>query len=541
MRVPLHLALLRRLIGVPLVCLTTLAFGYARGPQPDLRIPLEPLGFQPLTQQFLLAGSSMLTLDFVDNQHLLVTFEVRTLLKRIPGDPPTDQDRVVHALLLELPSGRILAHADWRLHDRGQYLWSLGQGHFLLRIRDTLTTFSPLAHLSTGDPFGQRPLINIIGRHVGALMLTPDADVLTVETKADTPPDADTSAPTASGSPSRPADPDPVQINFYRIANSGDAVYARYAGAGRSPAFGSFALTTAGYLDTLDQGRQHWAFNFDTFTGKTLELAAFDSSCRPTPLFVSHSEFIAFGCHGTDSPQVLGGFNMRGEQMWQQGLFGDYLAPHFVFAPASGRFAFGRLLTTTPFADTTPLVAETISAQSVAVFQTNTGKQILKVECTPVEPAGGNFALSPDGLNLGIVHNGAIEIYKLPALTAKEQAAVKLAQSSSPETTNLPVHFAAGASPSATEASSAETAQPAAAPPAPAQQPAPAPATNTAAATPASQPQKPPAQPATTQSATTPSSESASGDQQPDQPRKPPTLYTLPTDPPHNQPDNQPK
>ena len=43
----------------------------------------------------------------------------------------------------------------------------------------------------------------------------------------------------------------------------------------------------------LDQGRQHWAFNFDTFTGKTLELAAFDSSCRPTPLFVSQSEFIA--------------------------------------------------------------------------------------------------------------------------------------------------------------------------------------------------------------------------------------------------------
>lgn len=532
MPVPTHLAVLRRLVVVPLVLSTAMAFSYARGPQPDLRIPLDPLGFQKLTQEFLLNGSSMLTLDFLDSRHLLVTFEVRTLLKRIPGDPPDDQDRNIRALLLELPSGRILAHTDWRTHDRGQYLWNLGQGHFLLRIRDTVTAFAPLRNLATGDPFQQRPFLTAVGRRIGALMLTPEANVLTVETKALPP-----AKPAADPGPGQSSDPisdrDPVQINFYRIDSSGDAIHALYAGAGRARAYGSFPLTDAGYLDILDQGHHRWAFNFDTFTGKVWELSPFDSTCRPSPVFVSRSEFVAFGCRNTPNPQVLGGFNMRGEEMWQQGLFGDYIAPSFTFSPASGRFAFSRILSTTPLDGATPIIPETISAQSVTVYQSDSGRQILKAECSPVEPAGGNFALSPDGLNLAIVHDGAIEIYKLPELTSKEQKTLKLAQSSSPQPVELPVHLT-GASP-APSASVEATAQPAAAQPstsaAPSAQPDPAAATRatgTAAAPPASQPQSSATQPATTQST------SASGDQQSTEPRKPPTLYTLPTDPPHN-------
>src|SRR5258708_29676261 len=45
----------------------------ARGPDPSLRIPLEPPGFHPLSTHFLLACSSMLTLHYVDDQHLLLT------------------------------------------------------------------------------------------------------------------------------------------------------------------------------------------------------------------------------------------------------------------------------------------------------------------------------------------------------------------------------------------------------------------------------------------------------------------------------------
>ena len=122
----------------------------ARDPSPVLRIPLEPMGFQVLSQDFLLAGSSMLTVDFVDNDHLLITFGVRRLMKRDPNEPVDGDDRTVGAYLVELPSGKVLAQTEWRLHDRGKYLWSLGHGRFLLRVRDRLTTFAPMA-----DPDGE--------------------------------------------------------------------------------------------------------------------------------------------------------------------------------------------------------------------------------------------------------------------------------------------------------------------------------------------------------------------------------------------------
>src|SRR5260370_38969197 len=84
----------------------------ARNPDPSLRIPLEPLGFQPLSTQFLLAGSSMLTLHYVDDQHLLLTFSTRRLLQRLPDDPPDDQHPHVHALLLHPPPGPIPARTE---------------------------------------------------------------------------------------------------------------------------------------------------------------------------------------------------------------------------------------------------------------------------------------------------------------------------------------------------------------------------------------------------------------------------------------------
>lgn len=560
MPVPTHTVATRRLPPIAGLLVFTLLAAvplFARVQKPSISIPLDSLGFQPLTPEFLAAGSSMLSLDFIDDHHLLLTFNARTLLKRIPGDPPSDQDRNVAALLIELPSGRVLARTQWRFHDRGRYLWNLGHGRFLLRNRDSLTTFAPLANLSTKDPFQQHPLIKVLDRTIGVLFLTPDSDLLTVETKALAPPAA--SSNPAQSNPAQSNDPDPVQINFYRLFFPGDSasqVIAQSAGAGRSRNFGALDLTAAGYLDTLDQRHHNWAFNFDTFDGKIKELAAFGSTCRPNPRFVSHSEFIAFTCRLGDTPNALAAFNMRGEEMWEQGLYGDFFSPFLVFSPDSGRFALGRVMLNSTFYGADLVKAQDMASQNVTVYQIESGKQIFKVDCSPIERAGQNFALSPSGLSLGVVADDAVEIYALPPLTSKEQAAVKLAQASAPPVSELPVHLASETAPpsdatsakaetqptSATGAgtgpgtgpdqSSTQTNSPAAAKAAPAAAPASQTQAN-AISTPANPPSAPPSAAA--------SPARPSGDPQTEEPRKPPTLYTLPTDTPHNQPDNQTK
>jgi hypothetical protein len=525
MPVPKHsIPMLRRCLSVlgSLLLLAAIPGHAARGPEPPLRIPLENLGFQPQSTQFLLAGSSMLTLHYVDDQHLLLTFSARHLLKRLPDEPEDDQDRNIDAVLLEVPSGRILARTTWRMHDHGQYLWALGHGHFLLRVRDTLTIFAPMANLSTGEPFAESPFLVAVDRRIAAILLSPEADLLTIETVKRTPP-APKPKPNLFG-PHLPASSQlqertGVQINFYRLHLTGGPtpeIKPANAGAVVAQRTGGIPATTAGYLAVVDQGHSHYAFDFHSFSGKVDELSPFDSTCAPAPLFVSHSEFIAFGCRNGHTLQSFAGFNMRGQEMWEQGLFGDFISPSLAYAPSSGRFAFSRILLRSSALPDQPISADDVGAQSVVVYQTDSGKQLLHVECSPVERAGQNFTLSPDGLSLALIHADAIEIYRLPPLTSKDEVAIKLAQTSAPAESDLPVRFADRPTPSSEEADS--TIQPEAQP---ANAVAPAAAGNVSPGL--TQP-PPPASPE-------PSTQ-ASGDPVPEEHRKPPTLYTLPDDKP---------
>jgi hypothetical protein len=519
---------------------------FAVKPEAPLRIPLENFGFQPLPSQFLLNGSSMLTLHYVDDKHLLLTFVVHRLIPRLPDEPDDDQDRVVDAVLLELPTGSILARTTWHLHDHAQYLWNLGHGHFLLRIRDTLTTFAPLANLPAGDSFAQQPFLVSAERRLAALIVSPDADLLIIETVKRTPPAPKPKTPLMGPTPAPPpelAQRDPVQINFYRIhaADNEGTIHATPAGAVQTAKAGDIPATTAGYLAVVDQGHQHWAFDFHSYSGKIAELSPFDSTCSPAPLFVSHSEFIAFGCRSGQTRQQIGGFNMRGEEMWEQGLFGDFVAPSIAYAPAGGRFALSRIMLRTSAIADQPISSDEVSGQAVVVYQTGTGKQLLRADCSPVQRAGQNFALSPNGLALAVVHAEAIEIYNLPPLTTKDESDLKLAHSIAPPENNLPVRFTGQSTSSsadtnpdsvtqprrqpASDTSTESTQTPASAPgptnaPADSSQPAASPDQTT---TQTSEPTPPP--PATPTPAAT-----QSGDAPPEQHRTAPTLYTLPDD-----------
>lgn len=503
---------------------------FAREPAPSIRIPLESLGFQAQLPQFLLAGSSMLTLDYVDNQHLLLTFGVHRLMERIATDPPDDEDRMVEAVLLEVPSGHVLTRTDWRFHDNGQYLWNLGHGRFLLRTRNTFTTFAPLTNLTSGQPFHQRPFLKGT-RRIGAVLLSPEADLLIIESVEQTPPVPPPATPLFGPAPKptppplgKSGDPTPVTLSFYRLsipAANGDEVIATVAGLARSVKFGTLAAMGAGHLAVIDQGQQHWAFDFHLYHGDVKELAPFDSTCRPTPQFVSSSEFISFGCHGGNTPLVIGGFNLRGEEMWEQNLFSEFVAPSFAFAPSSGRFALGRVLGGVSADVSFPVTADAFTGQTVTVYQTESGKQILHVNCSPVARAGQNFALSPDGMNLAVIRENAIQIYALPPLSMKDRADVKEARSLIPQPDVLSVDFAVPSpSPVAMTQNAAASSN------------APEKAASTAAETnsPATSSTPAPAPPAQAVSQPSPSSAPA-GDTAPEQPRKPPTLYTLPSDP----------
>jgi len=491
-----------------------------RAPDQPLRIPLGPLGYQTMAGDFLLAGSSMLTVDFVDKGHLLVTFGVRRLMKRDADMQVDDDDRTVGAFLVELPSGKVLAQTEWRLHDRGQYLWNLGGGCFLLRVRDRLTTIATMAGADMSDAFREVPLLRI-DRHIVAILVSSNHDLLTMETTKWAMGAGDASAGFS-------AEPAPVQISFFRLVHEDEGIQRlvlKAAGMVHARTAIAVPMTTAGVLDVVVDGKDQWAFNFHDYTGKVRELSGYATSCFPHPTFVDHGEFVAFGCRGSDDKQQLAGFNLKGDEMWQQGI-DAYVSPTFSFAPAAGRFALERTIVTGAFDSDTPLPTTSVTGEEVRVYQNYTGKQVFKIDCSPVERAGQNFALSPDGLLLAVVretmvhHAGTkdfaaytqneagVEVYSLPALTEADQAAVKQAEAMAPADVGVRIDLALqpGGAQGAEDVAGDSVAPAATAPDA---------ASGAAAET------SPAATPATQGSSTV-----SEGDAQPGAaPRKPPTLY----------------
>ena len=479
-----------RTLALPLLLLLAATTYAARGPEPPLRIPLEPLGYQPIASRYLLGGATMLTLDYVDNQHILVTFGVPKLMQRLADCPPDDEDRVVKAVMIELPSGRELAHTEWRFHDFGEYLWDLGGGHFLLRNRDVLTTFSPLQDLASCHPFSERPFLKF-ERHIESIIVSANHDLLSIDTIKRAPPKPEAvlssisqPAPQSAQPGSRPPtrnlglqrrdpnvpkpDSTPNEISFIRIVRQPVAAQVAVAESNRpaSPPvriigrldgriFTSTAvnvpLTTEGFLRAKATTRDGVLLDFLTFTGKDLDLGDFATSCPPRPTFISPSEFVAFGCRGDAQSLDLAGFNLRGDFLWQINFTDEQAYPSFASSIPAGRFAFSRTITATHvFGNETPSMSQ-LQDQEIRVIQTYNGKQLLRAIASPIQRAGQNFALSPDGMTLAVIHDTpsakadvtthhtAIELYTLPPLSDKDNTQLKLEAAMAPVAAN--VHF----------------------------------------------------------------------------------------------------
>jgi hypothetical protein len=531
---------------------------FARNPPPKFSIPLDPLTIQPSDDRSI-STQPFTTVNFVDNHHLLVSYTVHRLMKRLPDEPPDDDDRLVEAVLLEIPSGKVLASTEWRLHDRARYLWDLGHGHFMLRVRGTFTTIAPLANLDHGHAFDERPFLKVITRRVSLIQFSPEADFMVLETEPIPPPEPDpvhtspmasfNAAISGSAQPQlhvRSSPPPDVQIMFYRLspdAQDNARIIPRVAGGAVTRNLVSIPANSTSFISAIAQAHQAWAFDVNTYAGKVYQLPLFDSTCRPVSAFVSKAEFIVFGCRGGNDPRRVGAFNLRGEEMWEKSFFDTSLRPAFAFAPAAGRFAMGRLIVSSTLAGIRDISPGQISGETVDVYQTASGNQLLHLDCNPVEPGSQNFAISPDGMTFAIRNNGAIDFYVMPELTKKEQAAIQLAMSSAPEEIEVPVRLNSGHTAPA-DSSQAETTSP---------MPPPQTTPNQAPQPPDQQPipQPPTAQASTDQPAGPQSVSSQSANSQPtsaaDDPptethRKPPTLYNAPGEqPPDGRNTSQPK
>ena len=372
------------------------------GPKPALSIPVAPLGYRPPGKLYLLARYSSGSLDFLDPTHLLFTFRQPRLISRGVGSAGLDQ--VVHAEVLELPEGKVVAEDQWLLHDRRRYLWRMSGDQVMLRIGGRLYAANNKLELT---PIYASPT------ELREVELSPDGKLLVVESDQEkhTPEEharlAKHAAEVGADSP-----PEDVQVRMFRLVQPKMMLNARADEAGELPA------TEDGFLTHEQPKPDHWVVRFHPYekpepTGGDV-VAQVDSTCLPSEKVLNRESVLVLSCPPHRGDRFVAAYSLKSQKLWDGRWQSNFTWPSFDMAREGTTVAISWLAITHPVSPKDSIDDLDVQNQVVTILDSRTGALRLALAVNPITTAGGNFALSADGNRLAVLNHGAIEIYDLP-------------------------------------------------------------------------------------------------------------------------------
>ncbi len=358
------------------------------------------LGYMPSSAFYFTYRLSSMALGFFDNDHLLFTFRVGGLLRRLPDQHANDDDQQIRAVVLDVRTGKVLKQTEWRMHDRSQYLWAYPDGRFLVRIRDSLYLTDQSLELAPYLTFDA--MLRVVE-------VSPDRKTTLLEWEIPGQEQHDVLGEEA------PAISKRVKVVMLPSGSQNATMTSEAEHPVEIPLVGD------GVLDLLE-GKQTgmWAMRDVLFHGDPRIVAEVKSSCLPTIQAVSASAALVMGCSDQlEADRPVYAIATDGDLLWQQRWESKYVWGSFAYAENGSRFAYESVRVDRPISVIDQLDPEDATAQLVGVYDTRTGKMVLLKDVTPILTAGQNVALSPDGSRFAVLRKGAIEIYDLPPATAK--------------------------------------------------------------------------------------------------------------------------
>jgi hypothetical protein len=409
----------RALAALLLICSAQLSLMWAQDapisdlpPKPAARIELSVLGYHgPSRSDRLLEDEPNVSLNFVDTNHLLLTFNPRKLFQRLTGCPPEHQDRLVHAVVLEVPGGKVVHEADWYLHDRRRYLWPLGPGKFLLRKLNNLYLVDSALHEN---------LLISSPRDLLWVSVTPDGSQIVVETANDT---RDSKPETSA------AKPKPKFVAQFLDAKT-------LAPQRTIPLNEVVDLNgaSAGYVDLVHKG-EIWLVRFGSAPTKRRNLARVRSRTVPSVLYSSNNSVLIGRCASSNCDYSVTAFTTAGRRLWRQHWSRYRFFASVAHSEDGSRFAVSTARLAAPVASTaisqidpddqdvsqpTPSQQD-VFQQQIQIFETASGTSVASVDVSSPVLSGQNFSLSPDGRRLALLQGSGVELFDLPPPSEQER------------------------------------------------------------------------------------------------------------------------
>ncbi len=385
--------------------------------RPSFSIPAEPLGFAAPGEFYLGMRNSLVTLDFLDEDHLLFTFRVPALIHRDGSKSDSHDERQIRAVVLRLPTGAVEAETIWTVHDHAHYLYMLDHGQFLVRDRNSLLL---------GDPSLQlKPFLRFPG-NVLWVELDPTRQYLVT---GSTEPRAHKSVEGEVPSPATAAadvgtdqkldgDDSEMVLRILRRSDGKVMLVSHIRSAVHLP------INDEGYLETLRGRGSAWDLNFNHFTGGSTILGKVDSVCSPLLDFISPTEFLATTCGQSGEPRLVA-MSTSGHRLWEDPSLGPSVWPLLIAGPDGSRIARETLMANHSVNASAPLGTEDIKGQDVQILDAASGKVVLRAAASPILDGGGNVAISPSARRVAVLMEGGIQVFDLPAPPAVPDSTIQ--------------------------------------------------------------------------------------------------------------------
>jgi hypothetical protein len=378
--------------------------------QPASRIELSGIGYHiPSRMDRLSEDQPSESLDFVDAEHVLLTFNQKKLFQRLPGCPPGHEDRVMHAVILDIGRGKVVNEADWYLHDRRRYLWPLGSGEFLLRRWNDLYVV---------DSQLTEKLLLSSPKDLLWVSVTPDGSQIVVESLKDNIPAKDPNSKWTSSThhPKYEAQfLDAKTLVSQRTIELSQVV--------------DLTATSTGYADLVQKG-DVWLLRFGSSPSQRRNLARVRSRSVPNVLASSNDSLLIGRCPAPDCDYSVTAFSVSGQRLWQQHWPGYRAFPTITYSKDNSRVAVGTLRVMSSNAGIASsdedgiqvdVLQTDVFQEEIQVFSTGSGNPVLSVRVGPATFTGQNFALDPDGHRLALLQGSSLELIDLPPTAPDER------------------------------------------------------------------------------------------------------------------------
>lgn len=366
-------------------------------------VPVAALGFAAPGPFYSGLRESLVSLDFLDEDHLLFTFRAPGLLKRSDGDRP----RQIRALVLSVRTGTVENEAVWTIHGRGRYLWMLPGGHFLLLNGNTLDQSDKTLEL--------KPLLRFPGS-VEWLEMDPAQRLMV--TDSDEPVSAKAQAAQVGSPATAAADVDADEPRRDDAPDMVLRILERTSGkvmlVSRVRSIVHLPISGEGYLEALRGSGRDWMLNLNLFTGGSRTLGTISSSCAPPLVFLRADLALANTCLAQGGRSLIA-VNSDGRRIWEAPSPPTQVWPILVPSPGGGRVARETLTVSHAVDAFSPLSFDDVTGQQVEVFDAASGSRLLTAPATPALDGGGNVAISASGRRVAVLSDSAILVYEIPA------------------------------------------------------------------------------------------------------------------------------